>query len=909
MSVAMPNDVTAEKKYLKIERKFVPLGTDPFSTVEWKMVDAVIINSKGKEVFRQNQIEVPANWSETTINVVADKYFRVVNGVKETSARQMFRRVANWLAYQGVKAGIFERDIVPSGIKLFSSTDAEAFYDELIYMGLHGMHAFNSPVWFNVGVKEEPQCSACFIQSASDRMTDIMDLAKREVMLFKGGSGTGSNLSPLRSSYEGLSTGGVASGPVSFMGGFDAFAGITKSGGGTRRAAKMVILNIDHPDILTLADGRPGFITCKSDAEQLAHDLYSTGKYTAEFNVPGNVYERAHFQNANNSVRVTDDFMEAVVQDKDWTTKAVKSGKVVHTYKARELWKEIAKAAWLCGDPGLQFDTTTNNWHTTPNSGRINASNPCSEYLYLDDTACNLSSLNLLSFLVDGEFAVDNFAHAVKIAIIAKEIIVGASSYPSELIKENSHKYRTLGLGFANLGALLVTMGLPYDSDEGRLIASAVSSLMGGVAYVTSATLACILGPFEAYEENSAEMLKVVNNHKIAAYRLFGNRAATNELCDAAITAWELAFDKGGLWGYRNAQATVIAPTGTIAFLMGCDTTGIESMLGVVTYKKLVGGGFMKLPNKLVKPALKNLKYSDIEIARILQHIEDTGDIHTAKDFKDDLHGKVFAEALGEYALSPEAHINMMAAVQPFISGGISKTVNLPNSATVEDIENVYMHAWKAGIKCVAVFRDGCKLSQPISTSITADTDKKEKGLEWGARKRLQDTCKSIRHKFNVGGQEGYIHVGVYDDGSPGELFVDIAKAGSTLNGLVDAWATNVSIGLQYGVPFSVLREKHIDMRFEPSGFTSHDTIKMAKSIPDYIFRWLEHEFYSKPKEIDQAHVEYAEKVKWPKEMLDTALGKKTGHDGPPCMKCGDMTARSGSCYVCKSCGTTTGCS
>jgi ribonucleoside-diphosphate reductase alpha chain len=908
MTAAVPEQ--AKKEYVHIQRLFVPIGTDPFEMLEWKRVDAVITNPKGEEKFRQDNIEVPAWWSETQWNIVAEKYFRVVNGVKEYSARQMFHRVAHWLAYNGVKQGIFLgdafllRDEPPTLDNLgYESIDAKAFYDELVYMGLNGMHAFNSPVWFNVGVKQDPQCSACFIQSAGDRMTDIMDLAKREVMLFKGGSGTGSNLSPLRSSYETLSTGGLSSGPVSFMEGFDAFAGVTKSGGSTRRAAKMVVLNINHPDILIQKNGKPGFITCKADAEQMAHDLYSTGKYSAEFNDPNSVYARVPFQNANNSVRVTDEFMLAVENDSDWSTVGIKNKKIINTYKARHLWNEIAKAAWACGDPGLQFDTVTNLWHTCKASGRINASNPCSEYLYLDDTACNLSSLNLRKFTKNKAFDIGAFIHATQLAIIAKEIIVDASSYPSPLIKERSNKYRTLGLGYTNLGSLLTYWGLPYDSNQGRAVAAAITAIMGGVAYSMSAHLAKVQGPFPGYTEsdenisNKDSMYEVMLQHLEAAKRIpVSYSRLWASLYDSAIDVWKDAVDLGRQYGYRNAQVTVMAPTGTISFLMDADTTGAEPNLGIVTFKKLVGGGYMKMPNRVVEPALHNLGYDREVIPIILEHIKEKGEIWSAPGFDSAKHGSIFAEALGDHALSPEAHIDMMAAIQPFLSGGISKTVNMPSNATVEDVTKLYMRAWKSGIKCVAIYRDGCKLSQPIATSLT-ETGKKEKALAWGERKRLPATRDSKTHRFTVGGQEGYITISFYaDTGTLAEMFIRLAKTGSTMHGILDAWAIAVSMALQAGTPFDILKERYIDMRFDPSGITDDPAIRIAKSIPDYIFRWLDLHYGDKAETLEKITIE---------KIPDT----KTNYDGPPCSKCGNITQRSGSCWLCKTCGNTTGCS
>lgn len=864
-------------------------GTDPFESVTWVRRDAVIVGSDGKEKFRQNDVEVPEWWNDTTVNIVAEKYFRVVNGVKETSAKQMFLRVAEWLRHQSVLQGI-----------MIQKT-SHVFKNELLYMFVNGMHAFNSPVWFNMGVKETPpQCSACFIQSVEDTMESITALQTKEIMLFKGGSGTGSNLSTLRSSYERLSNGGWSSGPVSFMEPLDAGAGATKSGGGTRRAAKMVTLNIDHPDILEQANGKPGFITCKSDAEQVAHDLYSTGKYSAEWNKPGNVYERIGFQNANNSVRVTDDYMNAVVADAKWSTKGVKDGKVIKTYNARDLWDKISEAAWFCGDPGIQFDTTTNDWHTCPVSGRINASNPCSEYLFLDDTACNLSSLNLLRFADGKKFNLEKFVHACELATIAKELIVEGSSYPSKQIEEMSHKYRTLGLGFTNLGALLTCWGLPYDSNEGRAVTAAISAVMTGAAYKASAELARIKGPFPEYVRNAPEMLNVIRKHWDAAKRLPSTIVKDwQAIVDRAYEIWKEAYELGLQNGYRNAQVTVIAPTGTISFLMGAETTGIEPMLGCVVYKKVVGEGLLVLPNGIIEPALRNLGYSDLVIPGILEHIRKTNTIHGAPEF-DNKHGSIFAESLGNHALTPMAHLNMMIAVQPFISGGISKTVNMPKNATAQDIGEVYMKAWKGGLKCVAVYRDGCKLSQPISTEFT-DKGKALKKLEWGSRRKMPKTRDSKIHKFNIGSQEGYLTVGLYPDGTFGEFFVETSKQGSSLMGFVDAWATAVSIGVQHGVPFAVYQEKFEDMKFEPSGFTDCDDIRIAKSIPDYIFRWIDMNIVTKKDQVKAIGDAITLEVK-PVDMVPN-------HDGPPCSKCGNLTKRAGSCYCCTACGTTTGCS
>lgn len=883
---------SSQKPVLKVERYFTREGSHPFESVGWVIKDAVLVGADGTEKFRQNNVEVPDFWSDTTTNIVAEKYFRVINGEKENSAKQMFTRVAEWITFNGWRQGILDEE------------SKKVFFDELLYILVNGMYAFNSPVWFNVGAVDDPQCSACFIQSTEDSMSSIMDLAKREVMLFKGGSGTGGNLSTLRSSHEVLSNGGRSSGPVSFMKGYDAFAGITKSGGGTRRAAKMQVLNIDHPDILEQHNGEPGFIGCKLQAEKTAQDLYSTGKYSAEWNKPGNVYELVGYQNANNSVRVTDDFMKAVEHDGTWCTKLVADPGATHKeYRASELWDAIAEAAHFCGDPGIQFDTTTNSWHTCPESGRINASNPCSEYLFLDETACNLGSLNLMKFTMGMGFDIPAFRQAIDLAITAKEIIVDAAHYPSMLLSENSNKYRTLGLGYTNLGALLTFWGLGYGTKEGRNVAADITSLMGGEAYAQSARLAEAIGPFSEWKKNEHRMQNVIWRHRDRAKRVGvdeesnGHRTTTIALHSAALGAWDDAVELGGKHGYRNAQTTVLAPTGTISFLMDCDTTGIEPMLGVVVFKKIVGGGLLTLPSRVVAAALKNLKYSTGDIESILKHIGDTGNIHTAEDLAPE-HQEVFAEALGDNALPPEAHIDMMAAVQPFLSGGISKTINVRSDATKEQIADLYMRSWKAGLKCVAIFRDGCKLSQPINTSL----DHKEKSgavTSWGSRRKLPATRKAMNHKFNVGGVKGYLTTGEYPDGALGEIFIRVSKQGSFLGGMVEAFATACSVGIQYGVPLQDYVNKFKDARFEPSGFTGDPDIAIAKSIVDYIFRWLEINYTIE--EIKEATLEVSTE---PIAVIDAT----NSFDGPPCSNCGSLTKRSGTCYLCTNCGDTTGC-
>lgn len=874
---------------LQVKRVFTTEGVPAFDTVKWVKKNAVLVGSDGKEKFRQDDVEVPDWWNDTTVNIVVEKYFRVVNGVKETSAKQMFHRVADWLAKQAVRQ------------EVLGDIQAAIFKEELLYMFVNGMHAFNSPVWFNMGVDpaKKPQCSACFIQAVDDTMESIVELAKKEVMLFKGGSGTGSNLSALRSSYERLSGGGKASGPVSFMKLLDAGAGVTKSGGTTRRAAKMVVLNVDHPDILEQANGESGFITCKSHAEQVAHDLYSTGKYTAEWNKPGNVYDLVGYQNANNSVRVSDLFMECVEKGTEWVTKAVKSGAPVSTYKAQEIWNKIAEAAWFCGDPGIQFDTITNDWHTCKASGRINASNPCSEYLHLDDTACNLSSLNLMRFADGKTFKTEQFIHASELATLAKELIVEGSSYPSPRIEEMSHKFRTLGLGYTNLGALLTYWGLAYDSDGGRTITAAITAVMTGAAYKMSAEIAKLKGPFSEYPINQSSMLDVIRKHWDAAKRLPNTIVkGWQSIVDKAYEVWREAYEIGSKHGFRNAQVTVLAPTGTISFLMGAETTGIEPMLGCVVYKKIVGEGLLVLPNGIVGPALQNLGYSQEAVTSILEHLRSEKPIHTAPGF-DLKHGPIFAEALGDHALSPTAHVDMMVAVQPFVSGGISKTVNMPKNATPQDIANIYMRAWRGGLKCIAVYRNECKLSQPISTEF-GEKGKAAKKQAWGERRKMPKTRDSKTHKFIIGNQEGYLTVGLYPNGTFGEFFIETSKQGSSLMGFVDAWATAVSIGIQHGVPFEVLKDKFVGMKFEPEGFTDCDEIRIAKSIPDYVFRWIEHFIINKGKGMAPEALPYVSIESKPIE---------NSFDGPPCSKCGNMTKRAGSCFCCTNCGTTTGCS
>jgi ribonucleoside-diphosphate reductase alpha chain len=933
---------------LKFKRHFTADGVHPFDQVKWKKVDAVIIGSDGKVKFELKGAEVPEFWSERATKIVAEKYFRVCNGKKETSGKEMFTRVASTIAAQGDLQGLFEKE-----------KDRIIFEEELLHILVNQMFAFNSPVWFNIGVPGvKQQASACFIQTAGDTMEELCQLQTDEVMLFKGGSGTGSNLSSLRSSYEDLSNGGVASGPVSFMEGYNAWAGVTKSGGGTRRAAKMVMLNHNHPDILELANGRPGFITCKQFAEQMAHDLIDTGKYSGEFHIPGNAYELVGFQNANNSVRVTDEFMRGATGEdpkfETFETKKVTTGDTVHKYNSAEVLKKIGHAAWFCGDPGIQYDTTINKWHTCKVSGRINGSNPCSEYMFLDDSACNLGSFNLMKFLKDGEFMTGDFIWACFVCITAMEILVGYSSYPNEKIARNSRLFRPLGIGYANLGALLMSMGLPYDSDEGREVAGALTSLMSGACYAQSALMARAVGAFEEFRKNRDSMLDVIEMHRQATADHWSR--GTNRfdyLHESAANQWDFALELGREHGYRNSQISVLAPTGTISFLMDCDTTGGEPMTFLVAKKKLIGGHEMVMPNLAVVKALKNLSYSSQTIMEIEERIATTGQFPLDMVRAD--HQKVFQTAVGSDAISVMGHLLMMAAQQPFLSGAISKTVNMPAEATVEDVIGAYIAGWKLGLKAVAIYRDGCKRSQPLSDATKKVEVTVEKIVEqlmkpsgdvhpkaptgrnlgegayeegnpvntilWGERKRLPLKRKSITHKFSVGGQEGYLHVGMYEDGTPAEVFINVSKAGSTLHGVLDMWATAMSIGLQHGVPLYTFIEKFRGMQFMPSGFTDTKEIRTATSLGDYIARWLEIEFYS---ETAQYVVEttHSEPVKIAEPNLDELRArvaesaaklpkpktKGVSYDGPPCNACGGITTRSGKCYTCTACGDTTGC-
>jgi ribonucleoside-diphosphate reductase alpha chain len=804
-----------------------------------------------------------------------------------------------------------------------------SFSAELKHILVYQKAAFNSPVWFNCGFEKAPQCSACFINSVHDTMDSILTLARTEGMLFKFGSGTGSNLSEIRSSREVLAGGGTASGPVSFMKGYDAFAGVIKSGGKTRRAAKMVILNADHPDIVE-------FINCKVEEEKKAWALIDAG-YDGSFTGPA--YASVFFQNSNNSVRVTDDFMRAVLDDGNWQTRAVTTGQVMDTYKARDVMRLIAEGTYICGDPGMQFDTTVNEWHPCPNTSRINASNPCSEYMFLDDSACNLASINLMKFVrPDGEFDVEAYKHACRTLITAQEILVDNSSYPTPAIAKNSHAYRPLGLGYANLGALLMSRGLPYDSDAGRDYAAALTAIMTGEAYAQSSRVARDQGgPFSGYEVNREPFLRVMRKHRDAVKGI-NQKNVPGELYNAAKQAWDEAVRMGELYGYRNAQATVLAPTGTIGFMMDCDTTGVEPDIALVKYKKLVGGGLMKIVNQTVPMALAKLGYTEPQIKAIVEYIDNNETIEGAPDLKDE-HLAVFDCAFkarkGERSIHYLGHIRMMGATQPFISGAISKTVNVPKEATVEEIMEAYIESWRLGAKAVSIYRDGSKRTQPLNTSkdkAQAEVEKVVASMGQPVRRRLPDERHSITHKFDIAGHEGYITVGLFEDGQPGELFLVMAKEGSTISGFADAFAQAISYALQYGVPLQVLVDKFSHARFEPSGMTRNPDIRFAKSIVDYIFRWLATKFLSNEAQYHAGVNNREERREEPRvdspkaDVVPTfrsapaaqkpappattyaAAAIQNQEDAPPCSMCGSIMVRSGSCYKCANCGSTSGC-
>ncbi len=897
-------------------------GRTPYEEITWELRTATIGNDKGSVIFEQRDIEVPAEWSQTATNIVASKYFhgRIGSPERESSVAQLVHRVVDSIADWGLAGKYFK-----------TAEDGENFRLELAHLMLTQKACFNSPVWFNVGVSESrgygfyfdeteqvvkklqpgeshPQCSACFINSVSDSLESILDLAKTEGMLFKWGSGTGTNLSSIREEDAYLWGGGHASGPLSFMKGFDAFAGVIKSGGKTRRAAKMVILNSDHPDV-------EQFIWCKAKEEKKAHTLIDAGY---DSSLDGEAYSSIFFQNANNSVRATDEFMRAVIDDSDWWTRSVVSGQPVKRYKARDLMRQIAEATHQCGDPGMQFDTTINRWHTSKKTARINASNPCSEYMFLDDSACNLASLNLMKFLgPDGNFDVEAFRHAVDTVILAQEILVDNASYPTEKIAKNSHDFRPLGLGYANLGALLMSLGMPYDSDLGRDFAASITGIMCGQAYLTSARVAGAVGPCPGYPENEESFLEVVRMHWNATKSL-DNRRVPSALFNAAEECWRHAYELGERTGFRNSQTTVLAPTGTIGFMMDCDTTGIEPDLALVKYKKLVGGGVIKIVNHTVPQALIKLGYTPEETEQIVTHIDSTGTIEGAPHMKPE-HLAVFDCSFrpqnGTRFIAHMGHIRMMGAVQPFISGAISKTINMPEESTVEDVMEAYTESWKLGLKAVAIYRDGSKRSQPLSSS-TGKGEKKsapqtqtvEKIVYRPVRRKLSDERQSVTHKFSIGGHEGYITVGLYEDGTPGEVFISMAKEGSTISGLMDTLATSISYGLQYGVPLKFFVDKFSHVRFEPSGWTGNAQVPYAKSIIDYIFRWLGARFLGIT-EANEAGETPKMRPTEPDPQVALPFDASSMSDAPLCSECGSIMTRNGSCYKCENCGGTSGCS
>jgi ribonucleoside-diphosphate reductase alpha chain len=960
---ALANDIQAGQP-LTVRRKFTSPGVHPFDSVDWELRDARIGHGD-KVAFEQRGVEFPRSWSQNSTNIVSQKYFRgqLDSPTRERSVKQMISRVAGTIADWGRSRGYFA-----------SSEDGDTFEAELTYVLLHQMAAFNSPVWFNVGFEESPQCSACFILSVEDNMASILDWNTKEGNIFRGGSGSGINLSNIRGSMEPLSKGGTASGPVSFMRGADAWAGTIKSGGKTRRAAKMVVLDVDHPDIRE-------FIWCKAKEEEKAEALARAG---FDMSIDGDGFQSIQYQNANNSVRVTDAFMHAVEDDEEWrTTSRATREPIGDPIPARELMRDIAEAAWRCADPGVQYDTTINQWHTSPNSGRINASNPCSEYMHVDDSACNLASLNLMKFRrADGSFDVDAFEHTVDIIFLAQEIIVGPSSYPTEEIGVNARAFRQLGLGYANLGAFLMSNGMPYDSDEGRATAAAITALMTGRAYRESAKVAAALGPYERYAENREPHNAVMRMHRDASYAIPDSASHDPELLEAARRSWEEAVEMGEAHGYRNAQATVLAPTGTISFLMDCDTTGIEPDFSLVKFKELVGGGQMTIVNRTIPMALQTLGYSDEQIEQIEAHVNQHATIIGAPGLAAE-HLPVFDVAVGERAISHMGHIKMMGAAQPFLSGAISKTVNMPQTATVEDIAEAYIEAWRCGVKALAIYRDGSKTAQALRTEAqkahdadagivvpegwlppeavearVAEAVAAATAATGPARKRMPRERQSITHKFSIGGHEGYITAGMYEDGTIGEIFLtDIGKEGSTLRGMMNSFATSISIALQYGVPLETLVQKFSYMRFDPEGITQNPEIPFAKSMPDYIMRWLASRFLDVDTQEELGILTQEVRARKAAEAAASSFGADTagpanggngngGHGpsaaattpaparpaakppthaltdsppvvparlagldlGPACSQCGGMMQRTGSCYTCSSCGNNTGC-
>ena len=888
---------------IRVRRYFTKAGTNPYDELEWEIRSATIQNESGKIVFEQNNVEVPKAWSQMATNVVSSKYFRGSLGTpqRERTVRQLISRVVDTVTAWGRADGYFAGE-----------DDARAFSDELTHILVHQKACFNSPVWFNCGIEEKPQCSACFILSVDDTMESILDWYRKEGVIFKGGSGSGVNLSRIRSAKEQLAGGGTASGPVSFMRAADASAGVIKSGGKTRRAAKMVILDADHPDVVE-------FINCKVEEEKKAWILIEAG-YDASLDGPA--YGSVFFQNANNSVRVPDEFMERVLDGGEWDTRFVTTGDVSETFRAKDILRMIAEATHLCGDPGMQFDTTINNWHTCSNTGRISGSNPCSEYMHLDNSACNLASLNLLKFLRDdGGFDTESFRHTVDIMITAQDILVDNSSYPTEEITQNARDFRELGLGYANLGALLMSLGLPYDSDAGRSYAAAVTALLTGEGYLQSTRVADRLEPFGGYPVNREPMLKVLDMHRAHAHKIPSSHVPL-DLLTAVRDVWDTVCEEGEEHGVRNSQISVLAPTGTIAFMMDCDTTGVEPDIALVKYKRLVGGGMLTIVNHTVPRSLKRLGYDDRQIQAIVEYIDEQGTIEGAPNLGEDdlpVFDCAFKPANGSRSIHYMGHIRMMGATQPFISGAISKTINMPADASVDEIAKAYVESWKLGVKAVAIYRDGSKRTQPLSTSGKSDAPAEK--ADWRPmRHKLPDERRSITHKFDIAGHEGYITAGMYEDGKPGEIFITMSKEGSTISGLMDSFATAISMAMQYGVPLRVLVDKFSHMRFEPSGFTRNAEIPMAKSIMDYLFRWLATKFLDGKAQTEVGVVsrDTEELAEAPAPSPKPVESSGTGYnmvqgfyqqDAPSCSDCGAIMVRSGACYKCMNCGSVSGCS
>jgi ribonucleoside-diphosphate reductase alpha chain len=899
---------------LRFNRYFTSAGTHPYDELEWELRDAVIKNWRdGTTSFEQLGVEFPSSWSMNATTIVAQKYFRGTIGTpeRERSVRQMIDRVADTITGWGIDGGYF-----------VDEDSAETFNAELKHLLVNQKAAFNSPVWFNVGVEEQPQCSACFILAVEDTMASILNWYVEEGTIFKGGSGAGINLSSIRSSKEILKGGGEASGPVSFMRGADASAGTIKSGGKTRRAAKMVILNVDHPDI-------EEFIWTKAREENKVRVLREAG-FDMDLDSPD--YASVQYQNANNSVRVTDEFMKAFEEDREYDLRAVTTGEVIERKSAREVMRQLSEASWQCADPGLQYDSTINDWHTCPESGRINGSNPCSEYMHLDNSACNLASLNLKHFYdyAEGRFDVESFRRAVEVVFTAQEIIVGYSSYPTESIGQNARDFRELGLGYANLGGLLMSIGHAYDSEEGRAWCGAITALMCGQAYKTSAEIAKVTGPFAGYKKNEKPMLRVIGKHREACEDIDPRRVPA-EVLDAAKTSWDQALEIGTKHGFRNSQATVLAPTGTIGLMMDCDTTGIEPDLGLVKTKKLVGGGSMAIVNQTVPQALRHLGYSEEQVEAIVAYIDENKTIHGAPALREE-HTKVFQCAMGDDAIHYMGHVGMMAAAQPFISGAISKTVNLPEEATVEDVEQLHYDAWKMGIKAIAIYRDNCKVAQPLSVSKKSDGEASVEASPDAAtapkRRKLPKQRPSQTISFQVADAKGYITAGEYPGDGLGEIFVKLGKQGSTLSGLLDAFAISVSLGLQYGVPLEAYVGKFMNMRFEPAGMTDDQEIRFASSLVDYLARKLAIEYLpyesreglgiftleERTAMLDEQHG-VADEPAVPASPSAESVAKSApiaepvDHDAPMCFDCGIKMKRAGACHVCESCGTTSGCS